>query len=94
MNWISTLENLIEYPEVTEEEVRNLTSLAAAWPTCACGELCKALPRNQYTDAPEDFTLYRLGCHFSSLIRLQEWKAAVGVFHHIEARTFELLKGG
>ncbi len=85
-------------------ELLHASTLAGSWVTCACGNQCAVLPRNENA-APQDGTLYELGKSFSSLIdRLQEKclqgdceageryrERAQECLEHIELRSAELL---
>lgn len=50
--------------EVKQIDVERARKLAGDWPTCACGQLCKALPKSEGNNAPVDDELYHLGCDF------------------------------
>jgi len=62
------------------------------WVTCACGQLCDALPRDNDTRAPEDDILSNLGVDFDQEIQSGDWDEARDVLFKIEARTTELLE--
>lgn len=89
-NWIHKLKELVINPDITDSEHEDLASLAEDWPTCACGELCKKLPKN-LSGIPLDSTLWKLGSLFCSWIALKKWDKAIEVFYEIESRTSYLL---
>lgn len=91
MNWITELEECIRDYPVTLDKACKLSAAASHWPTCACGQLCKNLPR-EVDGAPLDARLRRLGFLFMDAVESEIWKDALDVFHQIEARTAELLK--
>ena len=51
----------------TLEELINAKMLANSWITCACGNQCEIIPRNE-TGSPCDIILYELGLDFSYAI--------------------------
>ena len=89
-NWITALEGAIR-TEPSDVEWYRMENLAGTWPTCACGELCRQLPR--CTDgSPRDEALYGLGRSFYNNVLGRDWPAALAIFRQIEARTEQLLK--
>lgn len=90
-NWLALLKDLAAGMPLSEVEWQQIKRMAAAWPTCACGQLCAALPRNRQ-GAPRDDILIQLGGAFCGQICTAEWTSALKLFHMIEARTSELLK--
>lgn len=66
------------------------TGRASCWPTCACGNQCDALPRDEY-GRPTDFELAKLGGVFCANIAAHDLPAARATFARIEARSAELL---
>lgn len=74
----------------TEKEHENMSNLSASWVTCACGNICDALPRNE-KNVPEDSILKNLGCNFSDHIVDGEWLEAFKVLNLIESRVAILL---
>lgn len=87
-----------------EEHLSKASRLAYGWVTCACGHLCRALPRDD-DSMPLDSELQKYGSDFSSVISLLEEAyptgdakrlnylrdRALGTLHEIEARTTLLL---
>ncbi len=67
-----------------------LRQLAMDWPTCACGQLCKVLPRLE-GGAPEDYRLADWGSEFAGAISGHQWQRALELFEKIEKRTTLLL---
>lgn len=92
MSWLTFLDHAIADPEsVTLDERKAAEDLANQWPTCACGELCKSLPRGTLGE-PRDEELYRLGMQFIYAIDDRYWESAKRILLQIEARTSQLLK--
>lgn len=94
-DWLKVLEQLANGTAiVTEVGLRRLTRAANSWPTCACGQLCRALPRRypgRFCQEPADYDLRILGLTFAALIPSQQWSKALRVFRKIEARSIQLL---
>ncbi len=100
MNWITTLETAINdqsgYYGYGMSGNVELTELSRNWPTCACGELCRALPRAKTasgSDAPADMPLQFLGQHFYACVNRALYFKALDIFRRIESRTTFLLTG-
>lgn len=89
MGWLERLEHVRDYA-ATPAEHEMLRRLAEQWPTCACGELCEALPRD-CSGAPVDYPLKVLGGNFYTEIKEGQWVEALATFHEIESRTAEIL---
>ncbi len=89
-NWLTTLEALVAGAEISGAEYGKLLALALRWPTCACGELCKTLPRNEH-GAPHDKVLQKLGSDFAGAVGFRDWTDALFLFRLIEHRTEQLL---
>lgn len=89
-NWLTVLEEILAGRALSEAECDGLYTMAANWPTCACGLLCRDLPRGLH-GAPEDAALALKGAEFAIDIRSRQWSQALLTFHVIEARTSELL---
>ena len=90
-NWNTFIKKAIAV-EVTKGEVKEATKLCQSWVTCACGNQCDAIPRNEL-GAPKDDYLQNLGMHFMYLIRDHEWIQAKDTLEEIECRSIKLLKG-
>ena len=89
-NWFTELDRAIK-KKPSDERCMYLSDRAGDWPTCACGQLCKALPRRQGGE-PEDLQLFKAGCEFAYCIDDNNWRKAIKVLNQIEKRTIELLK--
>ena len=89
-NWYTEL-NKATKSEPSEETYLYLIKRAGSWVTCACGELCKALPRKP-NGQPKDHKLFKAGCLFAVCIDDKNWRKALVVLNKIEARTSQLLK--
>lgn len=64
-----------------------LRLLAQSWVTCACGNACIVIPRNEETGSPLDSNLRRLGVQFYSYIVDEKKEAALAVLKAIEHRS-------
>lgn len=114
-NWFKKLEEaIVEQKKIQENknsrdwwDVPNHKSLenrANSWPTCACGQLCKVLPKIKDlknnarllmvndAESPADTKARNLGYKFTDHILCANYKAALKTMYKIEARTTELLK--
>ena len=91
MNWLTTLTKLVSNPKITGDKYNKLLDKSGQWPTCACGQLCKKLPREKDGE-PKDRVLYRLGMGFVDEIIHKDWKQALKIFKKIERRSALLLK--
>ena len=88
-NWLQALEAAIK-EEPSFNECEKLEDLANRWPTCACGQLCKKLPRRE-DSSPEDDKARILGLQFLTAVNDGNWKGALSIFKEIEYRTADLL---
>lgn len=90
-DWFAVLEWLCANGnQITDGECWVLRRGADMWPTCACGQLCKSLPRAP-DGRPLDDILLNLGLHFLSAIKDRDWKSALMELRWIEARAHTLL---
>jgi len=92
INWHQVLSN--PPPDIFTSDgnkrQRELGKAAGEWVTCACGNLCDAIPRIN-RGAPEDFYLQRYGIQFSYAIDNQDWPKARVLLMQIETRSQFLL---
>lgn len=88
-NWLTFLNRAVK-KEPSQRQSERAMNRASGWPTCACGQLCKKLPRSE-TGLPTDELLRDYGTSFTMHIGRQNWQAALDEFKEIEARTAELL---
>jgi hypothetical protein len=95
-DWFAFLNQDIEL--VSEDYLDEAKSLADNWVTCACGQLCKVLPRGG-GNYPTDEELYDLGMDFARKINnLEDTRQnedrlkALEILNKIEARTTLLLE--
>jgi len=82
------------------EQCEEIMDAAEDWVTCACGNLCKDIPRDE-DGAPIDKKLWNLGCDFSVAIcnlasdgvrnKSIEAARARQILQDIETRAAELL---
>lgn len=89
-NWLAVLKDLAAGAPLSRGEHLDLFVLAREWPTCACGQLCKQLPRDD-AGRPLDHKLDRLGSRFFNAVGTKHWEEAIRTFQQIEARTEKLL---
>jgi len=64
---------------------------AGNWVTCACGQLCDVLPRDE-SGIPEDEQLRTLGKIFYDSIVDSDFKFAKKLLKRIEKRSLKLIK--
>lgn len=90
--------------DFSKEDLKDACELSNNWITCACGQLCNSLPRQENSNAPIDPILNHLGLDFMEnicdayeayvdheegfLIRIESAKS---VLVKIEERTIALL---
>lgn len=87
VDWNRELEKAPSYPEGLQ---RSLHKLASNWTTCACGNLCDRIPRDE-DGCPEDAQLMFLGQSFTEAIGHKEWDVAKQLLNLIEIRSGEIL---
>lgn len=80
-----------EQGKVTDDELWNARHQSNDWVTCACGNQCAALPRNE-NGRPLDGELYTLGLDFADDIYEGHWSHARSVLSAIESRSSFLLR--
>ena len=90
-NWIAVLSELGNGTECSRNEHDTLCRMAGNWVTCACGQLCIALPRD-HAGRPKDHRLASLGTTFFGYVEEKKWCRALDTLLAIEDRTTELLK--
>lgn len=74
----------------TDEE----KSMAASWPTCACGQLDEGIARDIVDNAPKDRYLKQLGLYFCSDVSLNKFAGARDSMSRIIDRAVYLLNEG
>tara|TARA_R110000822_G_scaffold27129_1_gene81254 strand:+ start:253 stop:570 length:318 start_codon:yes stop_codon:yes gene_type:complete len=87
-NWYAYLD---ADKEVHIEHYQKATDLSRCWVTCACGQLCKVLPKDNFTNAPIDKILFDLGVSFQDSIIYNNFSKGKLILDEIEQRTFYLL---
>jgi len=90
-NWLTVLTKLSENGKISGDRHSQLCTLAGSWPTCACGQLCEALPRD-HLGRPKDFRLAQWGTKFAEYVDESKWCLALETFKKIEHRTAGLLE--
>lgn len=76
---------------ITDEEWEDAHKLSKSWVTCACGNLCDAIPRD-VAGCPKDSDLFSLGCEFNDAIYVRDKDLALHRLDQIEKRSAEILK--
>jgi hypothetical protein len=90
--------------DFSKEDLKDAYALSKDWTTCACGQLCSSLPRQENSNAPIDPILTHLGLDFMENINdayeayvdheegfLSRIESAKSVLVKIEERTIALL---
>lgn len=90
-DWLVTLQELVNGRPITEEQHDILRYRAGMWPTCACGQLCRSLPRVEPDGRPVDRMLFVYGRSFYEAVKVMNWNEALVLFKWIETRTDYLL---
>lgn len=75
---------------ITEEEWTNAYLLSNEWVTCACGNQCDLIPRND-DGIPKDLELNLLGCFFHNHIASRRIDDAKQTLKAIEKRSAYLI---
>jgi len=88
-NWLTFLKGAIKKEPSGKMHTKAML-MAREWPTCACGQLCKRLPRTNI-GSPQDDLLFTLGSVFSVDVESRKWRGALKAFRAIEKRTAQLL---
>jgi hypothetical protein len=95
-DWFAFLKQDMESVDV--DYFNKANSLADNWVTCACGQLCKVLPKGN-GNSPVDNELYDLGMDFAHEIdnlrytrQNEDRLKALETLNKIEARTTLLLE--
>lgn len=68
----------------------NARDAAGNWPLCACGSLCRNIPRN-HDNSPIDGTLLIHGGRFFSAVYTERFILAEEAMERIETRAAEIL---
>jgi len=89
-NWVTTLQDIIS-GKTANPDWKFLKGKSACWTTCACGNLCDAIPR-RYSGQPDDLLLATHGSYFYMYITDKRPKMALETLHVIERRAMILLK--
>ena len=67
-----------------------LKKLAGKWVTCACGNQCDVIPRNEY-GMPKDVELRKVGGIFYTQIYCRNAEEALSILNKIEIRSSEII---
>ena len=73
-----------------QNEFDDLRSRSDDWVTCACGNQCAIIPR-QDTGQPRDVQLMLLGVSFAESVAIRDWAQAKLTLEQIEARSAVLI---
>lgn len=99
-NWWKTLERLRELTTkhvtgmmTSEEELEKvrMNILASNWVTCACGNQCSIIPRDN-VGGPKDRELNQLGVDFYTAVMGYDVGGAKKILHKIEERSASIIK--
>lgn len=74
-----------------DEDWEYARALSNNWVTCACGNQCSIIPRDE-DGAPYDKLLGRLGMDFHAAISIRRRKRALEILKKIEVRSAQLIK--
>jgi len=88
-NWYNFLNRAIK-GKVTIPEIADAQDDAANWVTCACGNQCSILPRDEDGEPWDEF-LAELGSEFSYEIDDCNWEDALNILNKIEKRSALLI---
>lgn len=86
IDWNAELDKAIEQGFISNE----LIVASEDWVTCACGNLCDAIPRTKH-DSPKDDRLFRLGLDFMNQVGAGDVEGAKETLEDIEIRSMEIL---
>lgn len=96
-DWNKALDAAIaQEPEF--ETWKDLKYRAMRWPSCACGNQCAIIPRNDDPEdesghgAPNDPDLFQLGLGFYSHVEQRQWAFAKQTLVYIEDRAEILIR--
>lgn len=90
-DWYDVLDRLIAGEKPTESDRAAIQQRAGPWTTCACGQMCKLIPRDS-AKTPLDQTLKNLGGSFAQLMAAGKYREARNVLDQIERRTSKILQ--
>lgn len=76
--------------EISYQDWRAALDKAAEWTTCACGNQCDIIPREE-DGTPMDLELMILGIDFVDEVSLRNKEGAKAVLASIEKRSAELI---
>lgn len=88
-DWNQVLDDLIAGKE-SEYDLDKISNRASYWVTCAVGNLCDIIPRNNLGE-PIDRKLSFLGNYFPYLIKNKYWHGAKEILQQIELCSAELI---
>lgn len=90
-DWYDVLDRLIDGEQPSESDRAEIQQRAGPWTTCACGQMCKLIPRDS-SKAPLDQKLRELGGQFARLMTEGSYREARNTLDKIEKRTTQLLE--
>lgn len=94
------------FADMKPNMMHKLNSAASNWEICACGNLCSAIPRGEYSKMPLDRKLFVLGGHFADHVENmyehllrdfddkyeQSRQEALEVHRKVELRAYKVLR--
>lgn len=90
-NWHKFIELGI-LDQLTQEQKEKGIMLAKSWVTCACGNQCKLIPREEFIKGrPDDDILYSLGNLFAILVKIERYESAKFIIKKIEKRSSQII---
>jgi hypothetical protein len=89
-DWYDVLDRLIAGEKPSEAERVTIQQRAGPWTTCACGQMCKIIPRDS-SKSPIDEQLRTLGGAFAQQMSAGHYHDARKTLDKIEKRTAKIL---
>lgn len=90
-NWDDIQDSSKEHYKQESETKEHYKQESESWVTCACGNLCASIPRDE-DGGPTDNRLHKLGMNFSRALRDEKIKKARRILNKIEKRSTKILK--
>jgi hypothetical protein len=89
-DWNKFLDDRLKGVPMEKGEFTKAKNRAMGWATCACGNQCAVIPRNEVGE-PIDGELYHLGLEFFEDIQSKNWKKSKETLEMIECRSSEII---
>jgi len=87
-NWFEVLKR----EKIDRKKWNNLAKLSVSWVTCAVGNQCSIIPRDDMDGEPMDNKLKVLGFNFHQYIKTENRKGALDILEKIEIRSSEIIQ--